>query len=50
MILIVDIPKQSNYEVVFENPESLKVKRSNLLISSLLTKSISNEKIEILIT
>ena len=31
-ILIVDIPGQSKYEVIFENPESLKVKSSNLFI------------------
>ena len=49
-IFVVDIPRQSNYEVVFENPESLIVKKSNLLISSLFTKPISNKTIEILIT
>lgn len=48
-ILVVDSPKQSNFEVIFENPESLKIKRSNLLISSFFTKPISNEKIEVLI-
>ena len=49
-ILNVNITKQSNYEVIFENPESLKLKRSNLFLSNLFTKPISNEQIEILIT
>ncbi|MEM1326877.1 MAG: hypothetical protein AAGI23_13030 [Bacteroidota bacterium] len=48
-ILIVDIPRTSNYEVIFEHPESLKVKRSNLFVSSFFSKPIANEKIEILI-
>jgi len=49
-IFKVNIPKQSNYEVIFTHPSSLKVRKSNLFISSLFTNPISNEGIEILIT
>lgn len=49
-IFTVNIPKQSTYEVIFANPKSVKIRKSNLFISSLFTKPISNEKIEILIT
>ena len=49
-IFTVDIPKQSNYEVIFDNPESLIVKRSNLFLENLFAKPISNKHIEILIT
>lgn len=49
-ILIVDIPEEGQYEVLFSNPETLKVKRSNLLISSLFTSNLATEQIEIVIT
>lgn len=49
-ILIVDIPKEGNYEVLFDNPETLRIKHSNLPVSSMFRKPLTNDQIEILIT
>ena len=49
-IFTIKIKRKSSYEVIFENPNSLKVKRSNLIFYTLFKKPIPNEKIEILIT
>lgn len=49
-ILIVDIPKEGRYEVLFVNPETLRVKHSNLPISSMFRKPLANDQIDILIT
>ena len=49
-ILIVDIPEEGRYEVLFDNPETLKIKHSNLPISSMFRKPLATDKIEILIT
>ncbi|MDT8413091.1 MAG: hypothetical protein RQ875_11545 [Vicingaceae bacterium] len=35
-IFIVDIPKEGQFEVIFNNPETLKVNKSNLIISRTL--------------
>ncbi len=49
-ILKVDILKEGQYEVLFGFPETLRIKRSNLLFSSLFAKPLTTENIEILIT
>lgn len=49
-ILIVDIPKEGRYEILFDNPETIKLKQSNLPISSMFRKPLATDKIEILIT
>ena len=49
-ILIADIPKDGQYELLFNNPKTLKIKHTNLPISSLFTKPMGTENIEILIT
>ncbi|WP_147767639.1 hypothetical protein [Seonamhaeicola maritimus] len=49
-ILIVDIPEEGRYEVLFDNPETLRIKHSNLPISSMFRKPLATDKIEILIT
>ena len=49
-ILVVDIPEEGRYEVLFDNPETLRIKHSNLPISSMFRKPLATEKIEILIT
>lgn len=49
-IFIVDIPKEGQFEVIFNNPETLKVNKSNLIINSLFKKPLINNQIEILIT
>lgn len=49
-VLIVDIPKEGRYEVLFDNPKTLRIKHSNLLISSLFRKPLTTDQIEILIT
>lgn len=49
-ILIVDIPEEGRYEVLFDNPETLEIKHSNLPISSMFRKPLATDKIEILIT
>lgn len=49
-ILIVDIPKEGRYEVLFHNPETLRIKHSNLPISSMFGRPLATDKIEILIT
>jgi len=46
-IFVISVPKSARYEVVFKNQESLKVKHSNLPISSLRTNPLSNEGLEI---
>jgi len=46
-IFIIDVPKSARYEVMFENSKSIKVKRSNLPISSMFTNPLSNEELEI---
>jgi hypothetical protein len=49
-IFVFDIQKEGSYEVLFENPTSLKIKHSNLPISSIFSKPMANEEIEILIS
>jgi len=49
-VLIVDIPKEGRYEVLFDNPETLRIKHSNLPISSMFRKPLTTDQIEILIT
>jgi len=49
-ILIVDIPEAGPYEVLFNNPETLIVKCTNLPISSLFFRPLPTEQIEIVIT
>ncbi|WP_445710060.1 hypothetical protein [Flavobacterium sp.] len=47
-VFIIDVPKEGNYEVVFLNPYSLKVKHNNLPISSFFSYPIETTKIEVL--
>ena len=49
-IFIVDIPKEGQFEILFNNPETLRVKHSNLPISSFFRKSLTSDQIDILIT
>jgi hypothetical protein len=49
-VFIVDIPIEGQYEVLFTNPKTLRVKYSNLPISSLFRKPLATDQIEILIT
>lgn len=49
-IFIVDIPEEGLFEVFFKNPETLKVKHSNLPISSMFRKPLTSNQIEVLIT
>ena len=49
-IFIVDISEAGKYEVLFNKPEALKVKPSNLPISSFFSDFLSTDKIEIVIT
>lgn len=46
-ILTIDVKEKGRYSVLFHNSESLQVKKSNLLISSMFMKPIDNNKIEI---
>ncbi len=46
-IFIINVPKSARYEVVFKNQESLKVKRSNLPISSMFANPLPNKELEI---
>ena len=49
-ILILDVTESGEYEVIFNNPKSVKVKKSNLLILSLIYSFISTDKLEVIIT
>lgn len=46
-ILTFTIYQEGEYEILFRNPESIKVKSSNLFIASLFPEIWPNEKIEI---
>lgn len=49
-VFVVDVPKDGHYEVIFNHPETLRIKPSNLPIKSLFQKEIPNNQIEILIS
>ena len=49
-IFRVDIPTEGLYKVIFHNPNSIKVKRSNLGMFNWIYAPISNQYLEILIT
>ena len=49
-IFVINIPSAGVYVVEFKNPESIKVNRSNLFISSLFEEPIPNENLEIYIS
>ncbi len=49
-IFVADIPDEGKYEVLFNKPETIKVKRSNLPIFSLFINPLTTDRIEIAIT
>ncbi len=49
-IFIVEIQTEGRYKLVFNNPETIQVRHSNLPISSLFRKPLKNNQIEILIS
>jgi len=44
------VPLSGRYEIIFENPEVLQVKRSRLFFSNILSDFIDTDKLEVLIT
>lgn len=44
------VPVSGRYEIIFENPEVLQVKRFRLFFSNLLGDFIDTDKLEVLIT
>ncbi len=46
-ILTIDVPRKASYLVTFHNPETLIVKKSNLIVSSFFTKPLANENLAI---
>ncbi len=49
-IFILDVQEPGEYEVVFGNSETIKVKRSNLPISSMYGKPKRGDQLEVLFT
>lgn len=49
-ILILDIKESEQYEVIFDNAETIKVNRSNLPISAMISKPKPVDQLEVLIT
>lgn len=47
---VVDVSIEGNYEIIFKNPKSLKLKTSNLPISSLFDAPLSTDNIEVYLT
>lgn len=49
-IFVVDIIEASTYQIIFENPESLIVKRSNLPFFSNIFSAVRRKDIRVLVT
>lgn len=49
-VFIVDIPNKGHFEIIFQNPETLKVKHSNLPIISMFGKPLPTDQMEVIIT
>ena len=49
-IFVVDVPYDGKYELIFDHPETVIVRRSNLFIRSFWNQPINREQLEIIIT
>lgn len=49
-ILIVDILQEGNYKVIFQSPESIELKWSNLFLLNRIHSRLPNKEIDVLIT
>jgi len=49
-ILTININNSGQYKIVFNNPESIKVKKSNLKFNFFSNENILNENLELIIT
>lgn len=49
-INIININNSGQYKIVFNNPKSLKVKKSNLRLNYFSNETLSSENLEIIIT
>jgi hypothetical protein len=49
-IFVIDLPIDGQYELIFNDPHSVVVQKSNLFMFSFFFKPLNNEELEVLIT